>query len=804
MADAPNSFSFSPTAPVQAQQIQAPNLIQGAPQSEPLKNERIQVAPVQDRTFDLLGQFSASVAKGVAAQEDGAFVQGAYRAIAGEALQDIINEQPKWSLIFGRSATVRGAMAAETSTKISMFNRYITDNIRSLANIEPDALPKHLLALSKQFETSDPITNIQIKQGFLQNIPIAARLHMDERYKRIQEDNSIQDTNRTVAVGVEYQGLAGYETKDMVTADMMDVKADAVYEALSQKPGQTIESHHRNFVSSVAQWSQQGDFHTIKLVEDANLINTLPPHFREPLFNKIIADKARHARDYRDTHSEAIIDLKGKAKKAELTVPEIHSRVAEFNALFKRRTGNSEEPLPGSFEVDLAMDSTQYIMHLEKELAERARIDSEKRERVDAANKKAAEAYAAKPDPEKIMAAIIGLRAPDLTFHDIRNTNTATWTDDLVDKAEFGYVKTMTKPDKNNPGKDVVDWDKVAKHMAEESRGADTSTRVNPLLKTFFNQITNQVGDTFNAGFLQTASLYEKFTTQTGALSGPGKVAAARYLGSTEVQSKLEGFLAEMEPIYTLYGRTSEETLKYGPKAFEDTVLGLYKRQFDPSKDDMTGAHNAIDEVARKNNWYGFTRPETGWKWNRALTLSNFVPPSTTRYLIESAMPYYKRLSRYMPENEAWIRAMEMAGSDGVEVVGTVVMRTPKDSKRLYEYFGGSGQVSGLVTRELLGEGMNLHIEKMLKDKQYNKRVDDYTVTRVNDQKGVPQFILTATSENVPKVVGTFSGDELANTVRDHISEKAKERLLLNKAMKDKPGSVLMPYSPYVQYGGGF
>ena len=137
----PSTFTFAPPATPQAQGSNAVMAKAGYQTVQSVGglstyNEQ------GDKTAAALFGFAETMLKPVA-QEVAArkFLEGQQRAASGEALTQIVNEQPWYSKIFGPSSAVEGARQYSLDAQAAKFDAAVQNAMPSLRNTSPDELP---------------------------------------------------------------------------------------------------------------------------------------------------------------------------------------------------------------------------------------------------------------------------------------------------------------------------------------------------------------------------------------------------------------------------------------------------------------------------------------------------------------------------------------------------------------------------------------------------------------------------------------------------------------------------------------
>lgn len=122
-----------------------------------------------DRTLDTVLNIGQNVlGQKMKQAENQAFLTGVQRTMQGEALKDIVDEQPWYSKIFGPSSTVQGAQAYTQLAQVDKYTANIYGDMPRFAKMSPAEAGKEVTARMGQFLTGDEATDTAIQMKMVE------------------------------------------------------------------------------------------------------------------------------------------------------------------------------------------------------------------------------------------------------------------------------------------------------------------------------------------------------------------------------------------------------------------------------------------------------------------------------------------------------------------------------------------------------------------------------------------------------------------------------------------------------------
>lgn len=165
---------------VAAQRGQLRTQASGGGQFRPQMGQAMQAMHVQeartDPTFAALAKLGSAVLRpAIEAERTAAFFQGQQKAAAGQAIQEIVDEQPWFSQMFGSTNLVDGARAYTASARAVSVATELETNMPELRKLGGDEFAQHANAQLQKSLTGDGATDAVIMQQYMQQLPSIMR-----------------------------------------------------------------------------------------------------------------------------------------------------------------------------------------------------------------------------------------------------------------------------------------------------------------------------------------------------------------------------------------------------------------------------------------------------------------------------------------------------------------------------------------------------------------------------------------------------------------------------------------------------
>ena len=306
----------------------------------------INPAPADNSTFELVMKLGESIlAPAMAKKQSEVFLEGARRVAQGEALGDIVEEQPWYTKIFGESASVQGARTVAQTTQVDRFNSELMDNMEELQQVGPEEIGKIVNQKMKDLLTGDPIADAVIQQKMVESTGRFYTAHAKNHYKYVQSDMQAKVTDRVIgAAGLLQRGAKQYRDGVINDKDWQELQVTTA-QSLAPIQGQSTQSYWDAIETAGVDALVQGNHHFFTMLEETGILAEAPPETRKELMDQ----RRKYEAVTRETegywqYGPQIAQLKAAASTGQISPAEIATQVERMNAEFAALTG-IKEPL---------------------------------------------------------------------------------------------------------------------------------------------------------------------------------------------------------------------------------------------------------------------------------------------------------------------------------------------------------------------------------------------------------------------------------------------------------------------------
>ena len=352
----PGTFTFAPPATPQAQGSNAVMAKAGYQTVQSVGglstyNEQ------GDKTAAALFGFAETMLKPVA-QEVAArkFLEGQQRAASGEALTQIVNEQPWYSKIFGPSSAVEGARQYSLDAQAAKFDAAVQNAMPTLRTTSPDELPGIIQKMGKEFQTGDPTTDAQLGLRLTKVLPNLIQAHTREFYKAQQEQAYNQrfdaaQQNATALQIVSQNAMASDDDKQLRQANFL--------QGFVLPAGVDPESHKQFVATSLTSLAEAGQFHAVNLAINSGVMQSLPPEKRLQVERAVTQFKKQHASDARDSYTKDFAEVYYRARDPAYSVEQVMADYDAMNEKYSRLSGNDQPLVSGTTRLATAKSTLE-------------------------------------------------------------------------------------------------------------------------------------------------------------------------------------------------------------------------------------------------------------------------------------------------------------------------------------------------------------------------------------------------------------------------------------------------------------
>lgn len=735
----PSTFAFNAGNAPQTQASGGTTRLQ-AGQVKPRDTASVAIGPAKpsiDKTLEGIVQF-ADKAFGAQLEElrQEQFLKGMQQAASGEALTDIINEQPWFTRIFGPSGAASGARAYTVQAGVANWANQQERDMQELRKKSPDAIPEYLNKTVNAMKTGDTTTDVMMGMQIMKDAPTLMKVHARENYK-YQQEQSVKA--RYAALDAAATGLQTAAGAEPGMYDQYDVESRTynLYTTMDLKTGEDEASQQTAITAFVQSQALTGNFHVLNRLMADGVLKDLPLDTRLNLEKTVKAAQKGHAADAAEEVSTELALIQAGARNREFSGEEVEKKYDALNAEFTRKTGNTHQLIPKATRVGSVVSA----------------IQAQARYEADAA-KTIAQAESAADKVAAVRAAY----------------NTTTTTSALIAHgvAPASAIDQMFYDDFLTRGDETAEG--LAKRIPMLVKDA-VGGRANPIIKEEMNQLLNSASpDTIDNNFVKGYAYWKSF----GAHLVGGDTARGVYM-TTEASKRYSMFDRH------LAGRDLKE---FGQFAYVSSQQSINSPPKEWKKADRDAVTNRIEATfnERAGTWF--------------LNDNNLTKSSKAKVFTAISKDYSELMTGGLKPKEAYTEALARAKSQGLEQAGDFTWTRDPERPAILTYFHNLNLSTGATTarhvtqveldeafkrvvskttRRMIGEGTLF--DNVVTGWSLGN-VDDINVIR-SDVGGKPSFAMLVTDISGKAHVADFD----INTIEAQLLEDAQTG---SKAYRDK------------------
>lgn len=757
----PGTFTFAPPATPQAQGSNAVMAKAGYQTVQSVGglstyNEQ------GDKTAAALFGFAETMLKPVA-QEVAArkFLEGQQRAASGEALTQIVNEQPWYSKIFGTSSAVEGARQYSLDAQAAKFDAAVQNAMPSLRNTSPDELPAIIQKMSKEFQTGDPTTDAQLGLRLTKVLPNLIQAHTREYYKAQQEHAYNQrfdaaQQNATSLQIVSQDPMASDDDKQLRQANFL--------QGFVLPAGVDPESHKQFIQTSLTSLAEAGQFHAVNLAINSGVMQSLSPEKRLQVERAVTQFKKQHAADARDSYAKDFAQVYDRARNdPEYSAENVMQDYDALNAKYASLSGNDQPLVAGTTRAATAQSAlAAYWQRIRQGEALQAKLAEEL-----ASQGKVAEA-------QEVMDDAIGTAFKTNGYAGAKAS--PEFKDKDVDRL---FLKQWNVTDAEGN----VDWKARAALLKHHGafKGDGVGDIVPAAVKVELARMINSQGQSLNNNFIQAYGIFRDLTANRADLAG--QAAAKAVFGSKEF-TVLDTFRRETQG----KDMTNPGVLAAAHAIARDPL-------YNPTERFTEKEAPVVDTFLQRELWgksakagESLSGQQKGTWWKFGSTPDKIAPSAQALFKSAMAGHYRMMVNRGVPQEDALgassqyaLNDVEMLGGYGWSRQGREVdMLT--SIKRAYP--------DKYVDKGMLADAVNSLIADVHKRNSPGELADVQIVMAPDDKDGKQNLIVTARNDDGTYMMPVYINSDM---LYQQILTREKAKVNESKGAAFGPDITLKP-----------
>ncbi|ASJ79283.1 internal virion protein [Curvibacter phage P26059B] len=295
------------------------------------------------------------LAPAVKREQETQFMQGMQRAAEGEAVKEIVDEQPWYSKVFGATSLVDGARTYTAAAKAASIATDLDSRMPEIAKMPGQAFASHVNDLLGKAATGDGATDAIVRQQFMSQMPDVMKRQARSHFLYQQEQ--LVEANRTY-IGTAFAGLAASDAMarnsgegvgangsiprnvtddgDVLTAG---IKA---LEVFNVPAGMDPKVHSKVLAAEVVQSVNNGSFAVVNMLEKSGAMGRFEPEQASAIRSAVNAKRSQIRAELPADFAKVLSSASQAADVAGNTPEAILAEVDKINKAYSKITGDEK------------------------------------------------------------------------------------------------------------------------------------------------------------------------------------------------------------------------------------------------------------------------------------------------------------------------------------------------------------------------------------------------------------------------------------------------------------------------------
>lgn len=223
------------------------------------------------------------------------YISGVQKAMTGEALGEILKDEPWYTQVFGPSAASQGARAYATQEAIARWAGDVERQMPELSKQPPEALREAAVGSLRGFLTGDPEADAAITAEVTTAMGPLFKQHAKQHVAWKQTEASTNQLRAWDAEGQLLQAAGANRVGGVGTDEDFKQAGDRFFQAIEPFEGQTDESYARNLTTTLETAASKGQFHVISAAQERGLLDAVSDPERRARLERAMATGGRRA-----------------------------------------------------------------------------------------------------------------------------------------------------------------------------------------------------------------------------------------------------------------------------------------------------------------------------------------------------------------------------------------------------------------------------------------------------------------------------------------------------------------------------
>lgn len=412
---------------------------------------------IDTSTSDLLMQLGSKILEPqIKKVQTENFLKGAQRVAQGEALKDIVDEQPWFTQIFGPSSSVQGARTVAQMKGVDDYVTSVANDMPQLQKLSPQEFGARITEKMGDFLTGDSVADAAIQLKMVESTGSLFKAHTKANYKYTQDTMQANTVGYMRSGGEKLKALSTQLLNGTMTQTDYDAaKADFVNNLMPIE-GQSAESYWGGVEAATIDALANGNHHAANSIFDSGIFNSAPTEMRKKMIDARFTYEAKtqETAGFND-YGPRIGVLKGMAAAGQLTVAQIGEEADKINKDYALKYGINR-PLFKRKEFEALVSGNVSAIYNRAEQDRRDLIKENRQDQREAAKEQAKAETELRKGQQLVSMIQMGAG---------NNAKMAGYSDDEVNNAVYVGAQTIAAKGGNVGEYLVLQYNQGAKHI---------------------------------------------------------------------------------------------------------------------------------------------------------------------------------------------------------------------------------------------------------------------------------------------------------------------------------------------------
>lgn len=377
------TFAFKPGGVPDQQQLLNATPVEGSVEyagTRPAVDHTVQAAHLpEDHTFEMLNRVAQeAMAPSLKAKRTEAYVSGMQAVAQGEAVNDIVQNQPWYSKIFGDSDVVAGARAYAGHAKAADTAAALEDLMPSMRSLSPTDAQKVFTKTLSDNTTGDAATDAQVYQSLSTQLPALMRRQAKEHYGWLQaqaadaEGKSAMSGARALQAAaqgtVDVDPATGQYRPGATKPEEFAAQQQDFVRSLAPTVGRDLPNWQISTAKTLTSMAKQGYFHGLAAADKAGLLDALTSDQAEKLRDTWADEEKAHRATNEGPYLKQMADVAATLKTpipgqpdSNMSIDQAIARWKDINSAYTAQSGSRIGIVSDKEMLTLATDGIESI-----------------------------------------------------------------------------------------------------------------------------------------------------------------------------------------------------------------------------------------------------------------------------------------------------------------------------------------------------------------------------------------------------------------------------------------------------------